>query len=492
MIITFTKQFFIIFSSFFLYRKILNLNSYSASNKICLFLFSVLNTLCCCYLTTTIPGISITAQILLFYFSVIWMLHTSPKLAFTATMISFSISYVVISIFITVFVISFFFTNFELTTNISFIIVFISGLLTYLALHIPFHLKRFKNGMRFLYHETFSNSGLIISIIILLSLSIARLIDNPSNIEKALPILLVLLSSFILLFWWKNQITKSYLEKIRKAELESLRQEVIDKDAEIQKLKENNASLAHIIHRDNKLIPAMESAVCEFLEDYALLSPNDFHAKGQALASQLKEMSASRTGILTEYQAKGQHIPITGVCSVDALFSYMQKKASSIEIAFDVKISTDLLTFTNSVISPDDLAHLLSDLIENAIIATKNSLARKIQLHISFVSNHYVVEILDTGDAFPIDILQDFGIEQKTSHVSEGGSGIGLMDIWKLKKKYRASLHIQEFSSDHDSFQKKISLIFDSKNHYLIQTYRPQEILMTLKRSDLYVLENET
>jgi hypothetical protein len=62
------------------------------------------------------------------------------------------------------------------------------------------------------------------------------------------------------------------------------------------------------------------------------------------------------------------------------------------------------------------------------------------------------------------------------------------MDIWSLKKKYAASLHIYEYTPETNSFTKMISLVFDQKKHYLIQTYRPKELVQMQTRSDLYIL----
>lgn len=485
------KQFFILYSSFYLYTKILNLNTNPKIYRFITAIVSCAIAIISNFLLLHFPCVSIVFPILLFYMVILVFTKTPAKLSLVATMISFGLSYATSSAFIFLFVTLFYIFSTSNNLPYNFILLF-SGILSYMFLHIPFSHKRFKKGMQFLYDKTVLNFGAFVSLIILLCLTLGRILDTPSSITKVVPLLSILLLGFLLLFWWRNQITKSYLEKLRKAELKSLRQELEEKNAQIEKLRKNNDELARIIHRDNKLIPSMESVVYDLLEQSGELSQEDFKAKGYSLAKELRDMSASRAGILTAYQAKGQHIPITGVCSVDALLSYMQKQAASFEICFDVNISTNLVAFARDVISADDLSHLLSDLLENAIIATKNGTTKKIQLRISCITNQYIIEISDTGTSFPVEILQAFGIEQQTSHENDGGSGIGLMDIWKLKKKYRASLHIQEFPPNQDTFTKKISLIFDSKNHYFIHTYRPQEILMTLKRSDLYVFENES
>ena len=489
MILSITKQFFIILSSLYLYTKLLNFENYSVQKK-----FS--NIICACIITAMsyffnlyIPSLSLTFIVLSIFLTMLLQSQATLRPSFVATVIAYSLSYITFSVGSIMIIFVYYGLHIEKNYYSSLVAIVLSGILCFSLLHIPFCFKRLRNGMRFLYHSVFINLGTIICVTSLIFFSAGRLREFPGDSIAFLQLLSIFLLGFLLLFWWKNQITKSYIEKLRKAELESLRQELTEKNHEIEKLRENNDALAHIIHRDNKLIPSMEHAVCEFLDNKDALSVDELAKKGEALAKELKEMAASRTGILHDYQAHGQNIPLTGVCSVDALLSYMQKKAFSAGITFQVGISADLTAFTTSVVTPEDLSHLLSDLIENAIHAVKDCPDRNIQLHIHNISGNYTVEISDTGVPFPIEILQGYGIEQQTSHADDGGSGIGLMDIWNLKKKYRASMHIQEFDASSDTWCKKISVIFDSKNHYLIQTYRPEQILMTLKRSDLYVLQ---
>lgn len=489
MILSITKQFFIILSSIYLYRKLLNFKNFSVKKQFFNIIYACIVTIMSHFFTLYIPSLSLIFIVLSIYLIMSLQNQISLRPSFVTTVIAYSLSYITFCIGSILIIFIYYGLHIEKNFYSSLIAIILSGILCFSVLHIPFCFKRLRNGMRFLYHSVFINLGTIICITSLIFFSAGRLHEFPGDATAFLLLLSIFLLGFLLLFWWKNQITKSYIEKLRKAELESLRQELTEKNLEIQKLRENNDALAHIIHRDNKLIPSMEHAVCEFLDNKDTLPPDELTRKGEALAKELNEMAASRIGILHDYQAHGQRLPITGVCSVDALLSYMQKKAFSAGITFEAGISADLTAFTTSVVAPEDLSHLLSDLIENAIHAVKDCPDRKIQLHIHNILGNYAIEISDTGTPFPVEILQGLGIEQQTSHADDGGSGIGLMDIWNLKKKYRASLHIQEFDTASDTWCKKISVIFDSKNHYLIQTYRPEQILTTLQRSDLYVLQ---
>lgn len=289
----------------------------------------------------------------------------------------------------------------------------------------------------------------------------------------------------------QRETQKYYLSKLKKLELESLRQELAEKEAFIRKLQESNDNLARIIHKDNKLIPSMESAVHRFLRDSYVLDPDKLRASGAALAAELEQLAQTRQGILTSYEDIKDGIPHTGHAAVDAILSHMRDRARSLHITYNVTLSADFADAIGQIISEADLTHLLADLIENAIIATKDSNSRSILVHLGTLYGAPVVEVSDSGKPFDPAVYQDFGLQKHSTHLDAGGSGIGLMDIWELKKKYAASLHIHEYAPDTASYTKKISIVFDKRKHYLIRTYRPQELLLYRTRTDMYILPLE-
>ena len=131
-------------------------------------------------------------------------------------------------------------------------------------------------------------------------------------------------------------------------------------------------------------------------------------------------------------------------------------------------------------------------MIENAIHAVSLTEDKEILIHLGKLNDCLLLEVSDSGISFDIQTYQHFGNEPFTSHQSDGGSGTGLMDLWKLKKEYKASLYIYEYSSEHEVYTKKISLLFDRKNHFLLKTYRDKEIKNSLIRGDLHVFPHQT
>jgi sensor histidine kinase regulating citrate/malate metabolism len=129
----------------------------------------------------------------------------------------------------------------------------------------------------------------------------------------------------------------------------------------------------------------------------------------------------------------------------------------------------------------------VDDLLKNAFKATRTCESRAVQLQFYKLGKHLVIEVADNGIPFEVRSLVNMGIEKLTTY--EDGSGIGLMDIWSTKEKYRATYHLDEYAST-APFSKKISLTFDKKNRYTIRTYRKNEILQMSRRADLQVYDD--
>ena len=99
-------------------------------------------------------------------------------------------------------------------------------------------------------------------------------------------------------------------------------------------------------------------------------------------------------------------------------------------------------------------------MIENALIAVTDTPVKKILVKFGQLQNSFIVEVSDSGKQFQTEIFQDFGLKPHTTYDGKGGSGIGLMDIWKLKK------------------------------HYIIQTYQKKDIQRIQIRGDLYIFSH--
>lgn len=388
--------FFILLSCFYLYHKLLNIKKRPFNIELYCYIYFAG---CSCLLYSISKNIYyivyFPALIILFFVFIKIYTHTNYKTALITTVIALGISlcsFTFSAVIMTLFLLC---TGLTPENHFWILIKLVIGIMQYVLVHLPFQLKRLKKGMPFLYELNFNNIGCLLSMCIIICVII---ISTPYTIHTYITIsclFLIFPCALLLISWWRAIITRNYRRKLQQFEMQQLKNELVQKEQEITRLLENNKALAQIIHRDNKLIPAMELAVNTFLQNQNTLSPQQLKEQGLALAAHLQTMSQERKFNLTEYQTNGQ--------------------------------------------------------------------------------------------PFLPEIFQDFGLKAHTTHAGNGGSGIGLMDIWKLKKKYRASLVITEYAPGTYSYTKQISLIFDAKKHYIIQTYRRRELGQIRFRDDLYI-----
>ena len=481
------KFFFIIFCSIYTYYKIMNL---SLDKHMLFFIvpaMSLLIALPIVLLSKLNIPYTILLLFLLYFTSICIYTQTSFSFGFLISLLSFAISCMALTVvgFLFSVVLTLFLHDISDIQNI--IYIFIGGLLQFLLIQRLFKIKRLCKGMPFLSKRKALTSGIVICLTIPALILLLSTINPHSTYIHFFSLLLILLLALALLIWWRRKITQSYVEKLRVSEVEALYKEISDKEHEIEKLHSNNRYLARIIHKDNKLIPAMELAVRNYLQNGMQMKPEDARQYGIDLLAQLQTMAADREGIIQNYHDDYRFRPQIGLYSVDAIIYYMERRAIPHSIRYEYQFDKGLKEVMLSYIDENDAIHLLSDAIENALIATMHSIKKEIKIHIGFIQDILFMDISDTGLPFEPATYQNFGLLQHTTHKDSGGSGVGLLDIWKLKHKYKISLQIYEYPPDDHEYTKKIRFFFDRRNHFLIQSYRSQEITSLITRSDLHV-----
>lgn len=482
----FIRYFSIIFCSIYCYHKVLNLNT----DKSYYYIFNSLTSLFITTVVTLLFYKNIAFHtILLFtmYFTIV-SVYSKIKLhiSLIVTIISYAISYIslLFSGLIMSVIISMFFNTISVLSVYS---IILGALLQHFFIYLIFKIKRLKKGMPFLLKSSILNLGVVICLFIILYNTILNVFEYSTSFIRGILLSLILLLALALLIWWRRKITQSYVEKLRVSEVEALYKEISDKEHEIEKLHSNNRYLARIIHKDNKLIPAMELAVRNYLQNGMQMKPEDARQYGIDLLAQLQTMAADREGIIQNYHDDYRFRPQIGLYSVDAIIYYMERRAIPHSIRYEYQFDKGLKEVMLSYIDENDAIHLLSDAIENSIIATMHAIKKEIKIHIGFIQDILFMDISDTGLPFEPATYQNFGLLQHTTHKDSGGSGVGLLDIWKLKHKYKISLQIYEYPPDDHEYTKKIRFFFDRRNHFLIQSYRSQEITSLITRSDLHV-----
>ena len=331
---------------------------------------------------------------------------------------------------------------------------------------------------------------MILYILSILILTFEQVYNVKSIQVSFLSMILLIVLLFLINLWWRNKQTEFYIEKMRLLEVKNLRSTSADYESYISKLENENKRLGAIIHKDNRIVNAMADSVCNYLSTTTNNSVTDLeelHAKGISLSNEIDSIKTYRQELLGNGLLSISTIPLTMHSGIDAIISFMAKEACSYGISLKFHFDTDFFTVKDTEISEIDLVHLLSDLIENAIIATKNADEKCIELSFQLLKGTPAISISDSGVPFEIETFMKLGITEASTHTSEGGTGVGLIDIWSFKKNYRASLVIEELDTDTSIYSKRLSIQFDNKCNYLIITDRFKEIISHQTRSDLIV-----
>ena len=487
MLAIFYRLAFIAYCTIYSYNKLLNLHF--RSFKKCLEHIVISCTLAIISTTLSTSNSSIrllTLILLLIFFQLIN--STNIHISILVSLISFSISY--FSLFLASCIIGILFTTFNINLLLlqNPIMISIGGTIQLLFVILLFKIKRLNKGMPFLKYSKYINAGFIVCLCTIFLFIGSQAQDPFYHSTRLITLFLIFLLAIALLIWWRHKITQSYVEKLRVDEVELLYKEISDKDLEIEKLHAHNEQLSGIIHKDNKLIPAMEMAVRNYLQTAALMKPEDARQTGAELLGKLERMAEERTGIIHTYQENFSYRQRSGLISIDAIVDYMENRASTLGIEYHYQFDKTLKEMLPAFITEDDAMHLLSDLIENAIIAASHSEKKNIHIHIGFIRSILFIDISDSGIPFTPETYEKFGNIQYTTHAEHGGSGIGLMDIAKLKRQYQFSLQIYEYPENETIYTKKIRILFDRKAHYLIQSYRAKELRSAILRNDLHVI----
>lgn len=414
--------------------------------------------------------------------------HSKWNISIVASILSFGICFAAF-MFSTAFVSAvatlIFHINSDVGTNvwIDMIEICCISIIQFTLCFLLFKIKRFKRGMPFLLQHEISDIGVYISMALLLILSF---VANQSSSHLAVVIFVgaVFFCSMSLPIWWKNSTTKFYIEQLRQRELANYQTALQEKEAETAYLRTENEQLSKMIHKDNKLIPTMESSVRELLTAAKSTDAYAWSQKADQLLARLDDASRDRAGILRNYEQDTQKLPSTQSILVDATLSYMLKRANSLGISFDFSQSDPPKSQFSQTLSETEFNTLVADLIENAFHAVEHQSQRSVLVYMGASQEGYIFSVFDSGIPFDADVLRNFGKKRLTTRLSSGGSGIGLMTLFEITQKCEASFCIEEFFHL-SAYTKKVSVYFDGKTQFHIITRRQENLQKNVNRPDI-------
>lgn len=348
---------------------------------------------------------------------------------------------------------------------------------------IPFLFARTRKGMPFLRNKTYSFPCMILSLAIVICSMFLN--DSPHLIFIQFSYLALLPIILLIYYYWRNLTTKTYLDKLSTNNIHALNDELARKEQQIMQLTTDNERLSALVHKDNKLIPAMEYAVEQFLSTPGTGAGSTSSAT--SLIQDLHQLMSERKGLLVLQDMNCEPLPDTGNSRVNYILAYLQQKAFSWQIALQVTPDSSCTPFLNSLLSEDAFCTLIADLVENALIATRYADGGHVLVALGVLDGCPALHVFDSGIPFSAEVLLKYGKESITTHADDAGSGIGLMQTATLLTNHNASLYIEEFPSG--MYTKKVSVVFDQHGSYTLYTSRTEEELAPLKkRLDLIIV----
>lgn len=490
MIISTIKNSIIVLTSFYTCYK-LDVSEKITFKKliVCILLSSALG-LCACLTKSLFPGISFCFLAFSFCLSYTLINGNISRIGIFYSLISICINlllYACLSVIASIIAMIIFPTNsFSKLQAFILITCFVYPLLLIVILKN----KRLTNGFSSIISPKVIRYGITLCSFILIIFTFEQTSSLTEIYYRLFRVIIIIGSFSFLSIWWRSQITKTYREKLRLLELKTLRTAKAENEAYITKLETENKRLGTIIHKDNRIVNAMADSVCNYLSTSANSSTTDLQAKGQSLSDEINSIKTYRQELLCQGSQSGSSIPQTNQAGVDAIISFMVKEAASYGITMKFHFDGEFFNAKHFTATEMDFVHLLSDLLENAIIATRHANGKAIELSLQILKGTPAISVSDSGIPFEIETFIKLGTCEASTHTDEGGTGIGLMDIWTFKKKYHASLVIEEL--DNSTYSKRLSILFDNRNKYLIISNRFQQIISNQTRSDLLVINSST
>lgn len=427
------KNYFIIHCCIYTYCKILNI-CFSRKIHLLTLLFSLIVAPIICFTQATFPLYTIlTMTLLVMLFCRLLFKQNLPQIL-CISIVSIGTSYALfaLSVFLTSPITYFLFIGKASPLLITSLLFPLIGLLQNLLIFFLFHTRRLRNGLPSIVNAFLGDTGVFAGALLILFTSALFITQNTHNLTFHLLLISFILALGIIIYlWWQKSIQTDYLCKSHTRRIDMLEDTLREKDAELERLSK-------IIHKDNKLLAALEHSTRELLA----AAPDE---KAQRLLQELNRFSKERTDTLASYEEKPVPFPETGLFSIDTMLRYLYQRALKHKIDFQVHVDQDIFSITNFIREPD-LCTIIADLGENAIIATKDAETKSILLSLEKRMQNYVLCFYDSGEAFSKDVLENLGQRRFTTHAETGGSGIGLMTTSELARKYKADFCI----SDHE------------------------------------------
>ncbi len=328
---------------------------------------------------------------------------------------------------------------------------------------ILFKIKRFKSAITPLKKDGTYDALTFASIISIFAMTLYYVSRNEIIGLMEISFLFLAFSALTLIIGWRRVIKRRYRQEILHRNMELLDRELETCRKEQQSLAAKNEELAKIIHRDNKLIPSMMLALEDCLKDYNPMRADE-------LFKEIKQLYDERTQAIEDFTAGSNPLKKSGDLMLDSIMQFLYGIALKRNVAFDFDCEENAVQLLREKFSAgNELNTLLCDLGENAIIAAQGG--GKVKVLLDCPDNMPRICVFDNGVPFDIQVLTQMGKKKITTHINDGGSGIGLYNTFGLLTNHAASFIIDEAIIS-ENYTKCIYVIPDGKNRRCIHTVR--------------------
>ncbi len=329
-----------------------------------------------------------------------------------------------------------------------------------------YKIKRFKSGISISDNDGSIDILLLISILSIFFMTFLYA-DEISNITTQVIFVTFIFCGLTSIILWKKHINDKYKKQIHKRNEEIYEQRITAYEKERDELIKHNAELSKIIHRDNKLIPAITDTVNEIVSDM------DGDERLSELSDRLNALYTERNELINSYQNDIDDIPKTDVIALDAALHFIASKAVQNRIVRTVSVGRDCIPpLLDAIPDMTDLTTVICDLGENAVISARGVADGKISIVIKPNSTGSPsVCFYDNGAPFDDKVITAMGRRRITTHKDSGGSGIGLMTMFEILNKYNASYRMSEYP-DKSAYSKCVEITFDGKHEFEIVSAR--------------------
>ena len=235
------------------------------------------------------------------------------------------------------------------------------------------------------------------------------------------------------------------------------------------KIEEDNRRLAAQLHKSKEILPAMVSVLAEVTEKTGTQMEE---SKAQELLQEVCDLYGQQLKENSREDLELKNFCSTGLKLLDQqLLGYLQE-AAELNINMDIYIPSPIHTMLRrNGIDQLRFQRTIGDMVRNAFRAIQRECNTKGQVLLVIgcrCANILEISVMDNGAAFPMEILQSFG----KRGLSTGGTGNGLADLTEFVRDMEASILVEEFEEETNTFTKSFSVVFDRNQSFRLLSTR--------------------